>query len=103
MLRTRMAQAIITQIGPRARIVRTESLLAIRYRVTLYDRGARSYVGVRFVVGVVAIVITITVVIVTWAEAKRDRRTAEPASAAAPIGKVTATTPVVAGPIAGAI
>src|SRR5258708_2579041 len=103
MLRTRMAQAIVTQIGPRARIVRTEALLAVRYGVALYH-GARRHVGVRFVVvGVIAraITVVITIVVVARAEAVRHNRTAEPATMIAPVGKVAAPVPVVAtGPVA---
>src|SRR6185369_11736992 len=95
MLRTWMAQAIVTQISPRARIVGTEALLAVRYGVALYC-GARRHVGVRFVV-----VGVITIVIVARAEAERDDRTAEPASMIAPVGKVASPVPVVAtGPVA---
>src|SRR5215510_6312806 len=91
-----MAQAIVAQIGSRARIVRAEALLAVRHVITS-DRGARG--DIRVCVVIVGVVV-ITVVIVARAEAERDGWTAEPASVVAPVGKVTATAPVAAGPIA---
>jgi hypothetical protein len=67
-----MAKAVVTQIGPCARIVGTEALLA---GVTICDHAAGSYVSISaVVVGVVAIVITvvITIVIVAWPEAEGE-------------------------------
>src|SRR5258706_6674067 len=102
LLRTRMAQAIVTQIGPRARIVGTEALLAGPHRVAIRDPGAGRYVGVSVViVGVVAIVITvvIAIVVVARAEAEGEGWAAEP-SVTAEVAKVTTSAPIVAGPVA---
>src|ERR1700704_3195852 len=95
MLRTRMAQAIVTQIGPRARIVGTE---ALRAGAAVRDPGR--YIGIS-VVAVVAIVITvvIAIVVVARAEAEREGGTAEPA-VTAEVGKVATSAPVAAGPVA---
>src|SRR2546430_17587446 len=91
-----MAQAIVTQIGPRARIVGTVALLTGRRRV-----ATLGYVGISVViVRVVAIVITvvIAIVVVARADAEREGRTAEPAVTAG-LGKISPPHPAAVRPI----
>src|SRR3954447_18959883 len=100
MLRTGMAEAIVTQIGPRARIVGTEAL-----RAGSVVHGTGRYVCISVVVvRVVATVITIiiTIVIVGRAKAERDGGTAESPGATGG-GKNAASVPIVAGPVARAV
>ncbi len=67
-----MAKAIVTQVGPRARIVGAEALLA---GVAICDRAARGYVSISVVVvGIVAIVITVVIAIVVVTRKSYDVR-----------------------------